>query len=94
MNVARTKIGRIRVKAPSRSMLNVVEMTWPADEGVVSLIDHIARLAGDGHVDAIAVAATYRNGDVVSAFHVGNKLFTLMGGVAYLDQRLRQKAVA
>lgn len=75
-------------------MLNVVEFGWPVDDDIVTLTAYIHEQAQKGRVDAVGIAATFRDGCITSAYHIGSKLFPLMGAVATLDERLRQKAVA
>lgn len=72
-------------------MLNVVELKWEEDPDVASLIEGIQVRAANGEIDAVAIAATTRDGGITTAYHSGRKLFPLIGAIIAVDQRLRQK---
>lgn len=80
---------RVRVKARTRPVLTVVPFTAPAIREIMDILHLITERARKGEIDGIAIAATCRDQSITTAFHY-TRLFSLMGAVATVDERLRR----
>ena len=71
--------------------LSVVPISQPVNDLVVGRIAAVLHHAEAGEVTGVAIVATMRNGDVLTALEGGNNAFALLGGLTYMQADLAKK---
>lgn len=82
---------RVRVKAQTKYVTaSVVEWKRRPDPCIQSMLSQFTEIASNGSIDGMAIAATAPNGNVHTAYVIGENIFTLIGTLEHLQRRVRQ----
>lgn len=57
-------------------------------QGSIELLERLLAMAKDGTLRSVAVAFTKNERGIVTDWHNNDEFFTLIGGVAWLQQRM------
>lgn len=82
---------RVRISAPSRPVPTVVPLMQPNSDDIVTTLKNMLEHAERGEFQSIAIAASRHDGGISTTYSLGRGLFSLLGALAVVDDRLRRE---
>lgn len=80
---------RVRVKAGSRRVAQVVKFQRKPNADIAGMLAQFLERNEAGVLDGLAVAATWHDGTVSTAYTLGSENFKMLGCVEHLSARVR-----
>ncbi len=80
---------RVRVKAGSRRVAEVLKFQRRPDPVIADMLIQFIEKNEMGVLDGLAVAATWHDGTVSTAYTLGSQNFKMLGCVEHLSARVR-----